>query len=78
MDKYDKIPKPIFGVYNVLRKEFQFGIAEPSKKKAFNKLLHRIGKDAYKYRFEIRCINKGEIKKAKRGMKAHESSINRK
>lgn len=46
----------MFGVYNMRKKEFQFGIAEPSKKKARQKLFDKIGKDAYKWRFEIKKI----------------------
>ena len=46
----------MFGVYNMRKKEFQFGIAELSKKKARQKLFDKIGKDAYKWRFEIKKI----------------------
>lgn len=46
----------MYGVYNRMKKEFQFGICEPSKKKAKNKLFQKIGKDAYKWRFEVRKI----------------------
>lgn len=45
-----------YGVYNTVRKEFQFGICEPSKRKARQKLFDKIGNDARKWRFEIREI----------------------
>jgi len=45
-----------YGVYNTLKKEFQFGIKEESKKKATQKLFKKIGKDSYKWRFEIKEI----------------------
>lgn len=46
----------LYGVYNKQKKEFQFGIKEPSKKKARQKLFDKIGNDARKWRFEIREI----------------------
>lgn len=45
-----------YGIYNTKKKEFQFGICEPSKKKARDKLFKKIGNDARKWRFEIREI----------------------
>lgn len=47
----------MYGVYNSVKKEFQFGICEESKKKASEKLFQKIGKDSYKWRFEIRKIS---------------------
>lgn len=46
----------MYGIWNDWKKEFQFGIREPTKAKASKKLFKRIGKDAYKWRFEIREI----------------------
>lgn len=46
----------MFGIWNNIKKEFQFGIQEPTKQKAQNKLFKKIGSDAYKWRFEIRRI----------------------
>jgi hypothetical protein len=43
-----------YGIYNNIKKEFQFGICEPSKHKAWKALFNKIGKDAYKWRFEVR------------------------
>ena len=45
-----------YGVWNLRKKEFQFGIKEPSKKKARQKLFDKIGYDAMKWRFEIKEI----------------------
>lgn len=45
-----------YGIYNTIKKEFQFGIKEPSKSKAWNKLFQKIGDDARKWRFEVREI----------------------
>lgn len=39
-----------------MRKEFQFGINEPTKKKAQQKLFNKIGYDSYRWRFEIKEI----------------------
>ena len=46
----------MYGIYNVMKKEFQFGISETSKTKAVEKLFAKIGKDAYKWRFEVKKI----------------------
>lgn len=46
----------IYGIYNTRAKCFQFGIKEPSKTKAFQKLFEKIGDDARKWRFESREI----------------------
>lgn len=45
-----------YGIWNNMKKEFQFGICEPSKKKATKRLFEKIGKDAYKWRFEVRKL----------------------
>ena len=45
-----------YGIYNTIKNEFQFGIKEPSKTKAWNKLFQKIGNDARKCRFEVREI----------------------
>ena len=46
----------MYGIWNRMKKEFQFGICEPSKRKAWKKLFNKIGNDARKYRFEIKKI----------------------
>ena len=40
-----------YGIWNDMKKEFQFGIDEPTPKKALNKLFEKIGYDSYKWRF---------------------------
>lgn len=46
----------MYGIYNTIKKEFQFGIKEKTPKEAYKKLFNKIGKDAYKWRFEVREI----------------------
>ena len=46
----------MYGVWNTIKKEFQFGIREENQNKAIKKLFQKIGNDAYKWRFEIRKI----------------------
>jgi hypothetical protein len=48
----------MYGIWNGMRKEFQFGITEESKTKAMKKLREKIGKDANKWRFEVRKLDK--------------------
>ena len=48
----------MYGIYNTMRKCFQFNISEPTKEKALAKLFKLIGKDAYKWRFEARLLPK--------------------
>lgn len=52
-----------YGVWNNVTKTFQFGISEPTVKEAQRKLVERLGKDAYKFRFKIKRITvlKGEV-----------------
>lgn len=57
--------KKRYGVWNTKKKEFQFGICEPSKTKARKKLFKKIGKDAYKYRFQIKELKLGNPKAEK-------------
>ena len=51
-----------YGIWNMKRKEFQFGICELSKRKARNKLFNKIGNDAYKTRFVIKEMKVGNPK----------------
>lgn len=48
-----------------MKKEFQFGIKEETRQKAFNKLFKKIGYDSYKWRFEVRRIPEKEKHNAK-------------
>ena len=45
-----------YGIYNTVKKEFQFGIKEPTKKQALNKLCEKIGNDARKWRFKVKEV----------------------
>ena len=47
-----------YGVYNTMKKEFQFGICEDSPMLAQARLHYLIGDDAKKWRFEFRPIPK--------------------
>ena len=47
-----------YGIWNNMRKEFQFGICEDSQKKAKKALFNKIGNDAYKWRFEVKKTRK--------------------
>jgi hypothetical protein len=51
----------LYGIYNLRKKEFQFGIREPSKNKARKKLYDKIGNDCRRWRFEVREIKAGGI-----------------
>ncbi|MED1016782.1 hypothetical protein [Bacillus atrophaeus] len=48
--------KPMYGIYSTWSHKFCFGIEEPSKSRAWKSLFNKIGKDAYKWRFEVRKI----------------------
>lgn len=45
-----------FGIWNNMKKEFQFGICEDSPMLAEARLFYMIGDDARKWRFETREI----------------------
>ncbi len=47
-----------YGIWNSVRKCFQFGICEDTPKQAVHRLHEKIGKDAYKWRFEPRALPK--------------------
>ena len=47
-----------YGIWNSSAKQFQFGIDEPSKAKAQKALFAKIGKDAYKWRFNVKALPK--------------------
>lgn len=48
----------MYGIWNKYRKQFQFGICEPSKKKAIAKLFNKIGNDARRWTFVIKKLPK--------------------
>lgn len=49
-------PGAKYGVWNSVKKEFQFGIAEDTPMLAQARLFQKIGHDARKWRFEVRRI----------------------
>jgi hypothetical protein len=46
----------MWGIWNSLKKEWQFGIREATQRAAKTKLFAKIGTDAFKWRFEVRRI----------------------
>jgi hypothetical protein len=45
-----------YGIWNTNTKKFVFGICETTPQAAKKKLFDKIGKDAYKWRFEVRKL----------------------
>ncbi|ARW39038.1 hypothetical protein ACO1D4_18915 [Bacillus velezensis] len=54
-----------YGIYSLRSRKFCFGIDEPSKTKAWKALFNKIGKDAYKWRFEARKIRARKVDTAR-------------
>lgn len=46
----------MYGIWHTMQKRFVFGIAETTVGRAQRALFQRIGKNAYKWRFEVRKI----------------------
>lgn len=46
----------MYGIWNSMKKEFQFGICETTKTRAHRALFRKIGHDSKKWRFEPRYI----------------------
>ncbi len=51
----------MFGIWNDMEKRFVFGIRESSAMKAEQAFFRKVGKTAYKWRFEVRVISKGWV-----------------
>lgn len=49
-------PGAKYGIWNGVKKEFQFGICEDTPMLAEARLVQKIGQDARKWRFEARRI----------------------
>ena len=49
-------PGAKYGIWNSVKKEFQFGICEDTPALAEARLFQKIGQDARKWRFEVRRI----------------------
>ena len=54
-----------WGVWNNMRKEFQFGICEDTPLLAERKLRQKIGNDARKWRFEVKQLSCATRQKAR-------------
>lgn len=52
-----------YGIWNSKRQQFQFGIAEDTPMLAEAKLFNKIGNDARQWRFKVRKLSEGELKK---------------
>lgn len=46
----------MYGIWNGITKRFVYGIKEPSKEKAKQKLFEKTGEGAYCWRYEVRLI----------------------
>lgn len=53
------IPGKKWGIWNQVKREFQFEICEDTPMLAEARLFQKIGDDARKYRFEVRQLPKG-------------------
>ena len=51
-----------YGIWNSMKKEFQFGICEDTPMLAMARLHQKIGDDARKYRFEPRVLPDNLVK----------------
>lgn len=49
-------PGAKYGIWNSIKKQFQFGISEDTPMLAEARLFQKIGQDARKWRFEVRQI----------------------
>lgn len=59
----------MYGIWNSYRKEWQFGICEPTEIRAYRALFKKIGRDAYKWRFEAKKLPNGKIPKVEPKLK---------
>ena len=55
---YRGVPGKKWGIWNQVKREFQFGISEDTPMLAEARLFQKIGDDARKYRFEVRQLPK--------------------
>lgn len=53
---YRGIPGKKWGIWNTMKKEFQFDISEDTPMLAQARLYQKIGDDARKYRFEVKQL----------------------
>lgn len=55
---YMGVPGAKYGIWNTVKKEWQFDICEDTPMLAVARLYSKIGEDAKKYRFEPRILPK--------------------
>lgn len=58
---YHGKPGAKYGIWNSVKKQFQFGIAEDTPMLAEARLFQKIGQDARKWRFEVRRIKEATV-----------------
>ena len=63
----------MFGVWSRVSHRWCFGIMEQSRDKAFAQLKSEIGPNAYKTRFEMRKLTKGEVEEIEALSRQHEA-----
>lgn len=56
LERRMSMTEKVYGIYNTVAKEFQFGIKAKCKSEARRMLFQKIGNDARKWRFEVREI----------------------
>ena len=61
------IPGKKWGIWNQVRKDWQFGICEDTPMLAEARLFQRIGDDARRYRFEPRILPDNMVKGGSNG-----------
>ena len=59
---YRGVPGKKYGIWNGVKKEFQFGICEDTPFLAYARLCQKIGDDARKYRFEPRMLSDQQVR----------------
>lgn len=62
----------MYGIWSSVSKQFVFGIQEPSKTKAWEKLRKLLGRDAGKVRFRCKRICEEHKSMFKQGLKYRE------
>lgn len=53
---YQGRPGAQYGIWNDVKREFQFGICEDTPALAIARLKHKIGRDSRKWRFRVRRL----------------------
>ena len=64
------IPGKKWGIWNSMRKKFQFGICEDTLRKAENALFKAIGTKSYKWRFSAKILPDELVEKYSKGRRS--------